>query len=265
MDYFIDTNRIFYPQEREPFPLIHMTQTWEVLKKILSEGFRPSYCKETISNDTESKLACFPMISLSNVRMDFAISFQKSYGTLGIVLTKEWGEENGFNPVLYLERKSDLTNDIVSNFKRIAGPSEDELRRMVNYTYENEREYLTSQQIKIFAHSKNYDGNLVRNTTLVSKKYPFGMEREWRRIIKHEKVPYFLVGDEEIRKKNEYNQLIEDLRIDFKIEHLKGIIIETEWQVDEVKEIIFKKFDLKEFPKNIEIRINNIRHVPDEG
>lgn len=265
MDYFIDTTRILCPQEREPFPLIHMTQTWEVLKKILSEGFRPSYCEETISNDTESKLACFPMISVSNVTMDFAISYQKSYGTLGVVLTKEWGEENGFNPVLYLEKKSDLTNDIVSNFKHIVGPSKDELRRIVNYTYEDTREYLTRQQIKIFAYSKNYDGDLVRNKILVSKKYPFGMEREWRRIIKDEMVPYFLVGDEEISKKKEYNQLIEGLRIDFKIEHLKGIIIETEWQLNEVKEIVCKKFNLKDFPKNIEIRINTSRHVPDEG
>lgn len=50
-----------------------------------------------------------------------------------------------------------------------------------------------------------------------------------------------LVGDEEISKKKEYNQLIEGLRIDFKIEHLKGIIIETEWQLNEVKEIVCAK------------------------
>lgn len=208
MDYWIDTNRIFYPSKRDSFPLIHLTQTWEVLKIILSEGFKPSYCTETINNDTESKLACFPMISVSNVTIDFAISNQKSYGTLGIVLTKRWGEENGFNPVLYLEKKSDLTNDIVSNFKHVAGPSKEELRRIANYTYNDLREYLTSQQIKIFAHSKNYDGKLVRNNTLVANKYPFGMEREWRYIVRDEKIPYFLAGHEEISKKKCVQQII---------------------------------------------------------
>ncbi len=256
MDYWVDTNRIFYVTERESFPLIHMTQTWEVLKMILIEGFKPSYCTETLNNDIEYKSACFPMISMSNVSIDFALSYQKSYGTLGIVLNKEWGEINDFNPVLYLERKSDLTNDIVSNFKNISGPSKDELRRIVNSPYNDMKEFLTSQQIKIFAHSKNFDGQLIRNQTLLSEKYPYGMEREWRKVIKSINIPYFLVGDDEISIKKEYNQLLQDIRIDYKLENLKGIIVETESQSSEVEKIICEKFELDRFPSNIEIRIN---------
>ena len=123
MDYWIDTNRFFTPGERDSFPLIHMTQSWDVLKLILKEGLRPSYCRENITNDRENKSACFPMVSTSNVSIDFAISYQRSYGTLGIVLDKEWGETNDFNPVLYLERKSDLTNEIIESFKNITAVS----------------------------------------------------------------------------------------------------------------------------------------------
>lgn len=241
-----------------------MTQTWEVLKMILIEGFKPSYCTEILNNDKEHKSACFPMVSMSNVSIDFAISCQKSYGTLGIVLNKEWGETNDFNPVLYLERKSDLTNDIVSNFKNISGPSKDELRRIVNYPYNDVKEFLTSQQIKIFAHSKNYDGQLIRNKILLAQKYPYGMEREWRKVIKNENIPYFLVGDDEISEKKNYNQLLKDVRIEYELENLKGIIVETESQLREVEKIICEKFELDKFPTNIEIRINTIRHIPDE-
>jgi hypothetical protein len=264
MDYWVDTDRIFSPGERESFPLVHMTQKWEILKLILSEGLKPSYCRENITNDIETKSACFPMISFSNVTKDFAISYQRSYGTLGIVLDKKWGEENDFNPVLYLERKSDLTNDIISNFKNIAGPSKEELKNSLEGIANDFKDIMIRQHIKVFGHSKNYDGLLVRNNTLLAKKYPFGMEREWRKIIREENIPYFLVGDE-MERKDEFNKLIKDIRIDYKLENLKSIIIESDWQYAEVKEIICKKFELEEFPKNIEIRINGIRHVPDEG
>lgn len=263
MDYWVDTNRFFEPGERNSFPLIHMTQNWETLELILIEGLKPSYCLENITNDKENKEACFPMISTSNVSPDFAIAYQKSYGTLGIILSKKWGEENDFNPVLYLERKSDLTNDIINNFKNITTTSKENLDNALNGYMTDHKSLMTKQQIKIFAHSKNYDGILVRNNILRAKKYPYGMEREWRKIIRQENIPYFLVGDDIIQKK-EFNKIINDLRIDYSIEHFLGIIVETDWQVEAVKKIIIEKFKLKEFPKGIEIKINQARHVPDE-
>jgi len=264
MDYWVDTDRFFEPSERESFPLIHMTQNWEILELILTEGLKPSYCKENLTNDKENKEACFPMISTSNVSSDFAIAYQKSYGTLGIILSKKWGEENDFNPVLYLERASDLTNEIIDNFENITATSKDKLDNALNGLMTDYKSLLTKQQIKIFAHSKNYDGILVRNNTLRAKNYPYGMEREWRKIIRQEKIPYFLVG-EDVDKKAEFNELIKDLRVDFSVDHLQGVIVESDWQVDRVKKIITDKYKLKEFPDRIEIKINQSRHVPDEG
>lgn len=263
MEYWIDTDRYFEPGERDSFPLIHMTQDWEILEMILSEGLKPSYCQENITNNIDNKAACFPMISTSNVSLDFAKVYQKSYGTLGIALSKEWGEINDFNPVLYLERQSDLTNDIINNFRNITTSSKDDLENSLNGDRINHKSILTKQLIKVFAHSKNYDGILVRNNIEKAEKYPFGMEREWRKIIREENIPYFLVGDE-MDKKNEFNEKLKNIRVDYSIEHLKGIIVESDWQVDKVKEIILSKFKLDEFPKNIQIIINQTRHVPDE-
>lgn len=264
MDYWIETNRIFTPEERESFPLIHMTQNWEVLKLILKEGLKPSYCRENITNNKEIKSACFPMISTSNVSIDFAISYQRSYGTLGIVLDKVWGEINDFNPVLYLERKSDLTNEIIDNFKNIKAISTEHINDALNGTTFDYRSLMTKQLVKIFAHSKNYDGELVRNETLLVEKYPYGMEREWRKIIKNDKIPYFLVGND-IANKKDFNKFIEDVRVDYKVEHLKAVIVESTWETEEVKQIVCNKFGLTEFPKEIEIMVNTTRHIPDEG
>ena len=241
-----------------------MTQSWETLELILDEGLKPSYCHENITNNKENKSACFPMISTSNVSIDFAIFYQRSYGTLGIVLDKEWGEINDFNPVLYLERKSDLTNEIIDNFKNIEAISTRGIENALNGITTNHRSLLTKQLVKIFAHSKNYDGELVRNDTLLAEKYPYGMEREWRKIIKNKKIPYFLVG-KDIENKKKFNELIKDVRIDYQIEHLKAVIVKSDSQVDNVKEIICKKFGLTEFPKEIKIKINTIRHIPCEG
>ena len=164
-----------------------------------------------------------------------------------------------------MEKKSSLTNEVISNFKHIAGPTRDELRRIVNTKYDSFDEYLRSQLIKMFAHSKNYDGELIRNKRIVSEKYPFGMEREWRVVIRNNDVPYFLAGDDEISEKNEYNKLLKDTRINFDVEHIKMIIVETDYQEEEIKKIVCKKYKLEEFPKWINIKINTIRHIPDEG
>lgn len=264
MDYWIDTARIFNPEETESFPLIHMTKSWSILELILKEGLKPSYCIENITNNSEDKSACFPMICTSNVSIDFAISHQRSYGTLGIVFKKEWGEENDFNPVLYLERNSSLTSEIITNFKKIKAISEDEIHNALDGINTNYKSYFTNQLIKIFAHSKNYDGNLIRDNQLLAIKYPFGMEREWRKIIREDNVKYFLVG-KDLENKRNFNQSINHIRVDYQLNHLKAVIVECNWQVEEVKKIISQKFGLTNFPNEIEIRLNTIRHVPDEG
>lgn len=125
------------------------------------------------------------------------------------------------------------------------------------------RSLMTKQLVKIFAHSKNYDGKLIRNERLLAEKYPYGMEREWRKIIIDDNNPYFLVG-EDIDNKKEFNQKIEKIRVDYQLKHLRAIIVEDDWQAKEVEEIVSEKFGLTEFPKEIKIRVNTIRHVPDE-
>lgn len=263
MDFWIDENRTFKAGDRDSLPLIHITQKWENLIYILKEGFKPSYCFEKITNGLTTKSACFPMLCFSKVSIDYAKYSLKSYGTFAIVLDKKWGEKNDLNPVLYLEEKSDLTNEIISAFDNIATFSKTDLKNSINGLKTDPKSILTKNIIKIFAHSKNYDGVLVRNNEVLSEKYPFGMEREWRKIIRNEETPYFLIKDE-IEKRNEFDNLISNIRVDYCIEDLKSVLVEDVWQVEIVKEIICEKFKLDDYPEN-NIKINTLRHIPDEG
>lgn len=264
MSYYIDTERIFYPVETKGFPLIHITQKWELLELILKEGLKPSYCKEFISNGIDTKYACFPMISTSNVSMDFAINFLRSYGTLGIILDKKWGENNDFNPVLYLEKKSDITNEIIQKFNNIKAKSIENIINALDGLTLDDKSLMIKLLVKIFAHSKNYDGILIRNGKIISDKYSYGREHEWRKIIKHKDAPYFLVDCDD-EKKMECNKLINHIRVDYSLDDLKGVIVETDWQIELVKKIVCDKYNLSEFPSGIHIQKNTLRHLFDEG
>lgn len=264
MQYSVDLNKRFEPNEKLHIPLVHMTHSWELLQLILIEGLKPSYCEESISNGHITKGACFPMVSLSNVTIEDGIRYQRSYGTLGVAFDVSWGQENDFNPVLYLDQNSDMTSEIIDAFASIKGYSRTQLADIVAGVGVGPKHLLTRNIIKIFAHSKNYDGLLIRRGTLVHKKYQFGLEREWRKVILDQNIPYFLVGDE-IEDKKEFSSKLANLRIRYTPEQLAAVIVETEWQEEEVKQIIMTNFSLSHFPPSIKVVINPTRHMPDEG
>jgi len=263
MKYSIDENRVF-PARKVQLPLIHTLKNYDVLKSIIREGFRPSYCSEYISNKKIEKIAAFPMISLSNITVKDAIIYQKSYGTFAIALKKEWGERKKFNPVLYLEQNSDLTTDIINSFEYIKVNSKKELFSALDGDRINHKNILTKNIIKLFAHSKNFDGKLIRSKKLIDEKYPFGLEREWRLIIDENDIPYFLSG-EEIERKRDFDEHLDKIRIDFKLEDIDKIIIEEDWQKEECIELLENKFGKNDRINFDMFETNYSRRILDEG
>ena len=105
MDYWVDTDRFFEPSERESFPLIHMTQNWEILELILTEGLKPSYCKENLTNDKENKEACREEGRLNNEIKEYLDTLQ-SCTKQHVSQKKNLGED------LSLDQKKSLTEDV---------------------------------------------------------------------------------------------------------------------------------------------------------
>src|SRR5659263_94182 len=77
--------------------IFHYTSNFDVLLKILKNGFEPSYCAERI-NDVEYYI---PMISFCNIPLR-DVDLYMRYGKYGIGMSLEWAEENSISPVVYI-------------------------------------------------------------------------------------------------------------------------------------------------------------------
>ncbi|WP_080055664.1 abortive infection system antitoxin AbiGi family protein [Spirosoma aerolatum] len=259
MDYSID-NRVYEPSKLE-YPIIHITQSWTILQKIVLEGFKPSYCTESLSNNDKEITAAFPMISFTNMSVEDAKNLLKSYGTLAIAMKKSWGAEHKLNPVLYLDRSSELTNHIINAFNFINHSPSWRIEPAVFGRHVDHKGYLIKTLIDLFSYSKNYDGKLIRSDTRIREDYRFGLEREWRYIVRDERYPPFLIG-EKIDQKQVYNDMISHIRVDFEIKDIDTIVVETNYEVEEIKKILYTKYGPQiELPP---IEINPRRHIYEE-
>lgn len=263
MNILIDSSRKYDPEIRSSNPLIHLTDEWEKLKLIVMEGFRPNYSLEKLSNNNDTICAYFPMISTTNIPLQEALYSLKSYGTFGIVLDKKWGELNNFNPVLYFEEKSDLINEIINEFKNINTTPINEIENALHSINISAKSRLTKLLLQIFAHSKNFDGPLKRKNGFFSPNHQFGLERELRKVIIDENIPYFILKEEQT---NLYTENLYKNKVDFKLEFIKAVIIEEDWQEDEIKSLIYEKYNLNSSDElKIEFQKNPIRSFFDEG
>lgn len=260
-DYHIDSHKTFQPSKIF-VPFVHFTDNFEKLLKIIDEGFMVNYCIETLSNNEREIRSAFPMISLSNLSIEKAKYALGSYGTFGIALKKQFVERYKFNPVLYLERHSDITKYVVNSFDAIRDKYwEGRLESHLFNDDSNIETVLFSRNLLTqFAYSKNYDAELIRRGNVVDENYRFGLEREWRLVHKEKNVKYFLV-QEEIENKAKFNEIIKDIRYTIEYEDLYELLVETDYQIEVIKEVLEKKFGRSD----IKISINTRRHIDDEG
>jgi hypothetical protein len=260
-EYFIDDLKIFSPS-KDFVPFVHFTNSFEKLCKIINEGFMVNYCIETISNNEREIKSAFPMISLSNLSIQSAKFTLGSYGTFGLALNKSFVEKYKFNPVLYLDRHSDITRYIVNSFDTIRDKyCEGRLEsHLFNEDSKIETVLFSRNLLTQFAYSKNYDAHLIRRGELIEENYRFGLEREWRLVHKQEDVKYFLVKDD-VDKRKEFDKIVEDIRYVLEYKDLYEIMVETDYQVEEIKLLLKQKFG--EF--EVKISVNTRRHIDDEG
>jgi len=93
--------------------LFHYPQKLDTLKKILAQGFKPNYCKETYSiSDYPDLIVGIPMVSFCDIPLTRIRIFKNRYKEYAIGLSKEWGLKNGINPVLYATTNSFVLNSL---------------------------------------------------------------------------------------------------------------------------------------------------------
>jgi Putative abortive phage resistance protein AbiGi, antitoxin len=240
---YIDEETPLYYSELE-LPLVHVPRDFEHLCKILQEGFKPSYCIETLSNNERQLKAAFPMISFANLDAESAHRQMQSYGTFHISMKKSWAQRNDFNPVLYLDRYSSYTNALINGFDRLKTLGVHELKMAVNGDATGDRHKLAKLLLDTYAYAKNYDGQLIRQQRLELENYHFGLEREWRMLFKKPGIkPYLMPLELDDIKAS--NQQISDDRFDFELDDIYCITIEQSWQQNDAEQISLERFGSK--------------------
>lgn len=215
--------------------IIHFTRNKTALMGILNETFRVKYCHETIHYKEGKYEFLVPIVSFS----DIPFSQINNYGCYGIGLSKKWAESKGLNPVLYLERQSPLTRNILIN-------TPGAVWRTSKLKAINEMKEADRHSFDFIRYLKNYQGDLKRTNKKIVKNYRFSDEREWRYSINPSK-PYIVFGNVEgwsankVKKgKMELNKSIENERLHFTPNDINYIIVKNEIERDYIIDIIEK-------------------------
>lgn len=212
--------------------VIHYTEKFDNLKGIIStQGFRLKYCLEILNRPPNKNLAlAIPMLSFCDIPLSEVKNHIESYGSYGIGLTKDWAKNTGLNPVLYLEKHSNITKHISDQFTRIA-----DLQKTSNKDVTLQNEF-----INFISYCKNYEGKLIHGK-INDENYRFYDEREWRFVAtkNHLKgASRIIAGKDYIKAKTDYNNKIKDCIIKFSFNDISYIIVENENEIPEILTVL---------------------------
>lgn len=179
--------------------LFHFTRNKKTLEKILKEGFRITYCKESFG----SSFLGIPMVSFCDIPLSRTDQHKKDYGIYAIGLDKDLLLANGnityLNPVIYCHSNI-LANSLISykeEYKRIQSDIEE--RTLKNDQHPNvmidtrgsvgATLGMLSKSMKVKRLSNSILGFTKPYSGIVKKRnVTFYNEREWRFVIPEETI-----------------------------------------------------------------------------
>jgi hypothetical protein len=229
--------------------IIHYTDTIDKLESILKEGFAIKYCAEKlIMKANMSSNAAHPMVSFCDIPLSQSYKHFNAYGRYGIGLTKEWANNLGINPVLYLDSESSISRTFGELLKE---------RRNVksNLTQEQKSKIL---RIKSFA--KNYSGHLKRNL-IDDKNYRFYDEREWRLVPEKDDIneaSFSISLTEYIKDKDTYNNEISSCRFTFEPNEISYLIVDKTQEIPRLINLLRTSYSTKCTAQELDILFSKI-------
>lgn len=160
----------------------------------------------------------------------------KKYGKFGIGLTKKWALRSGLNPVAYVNKSSEFTNNLLSGIDAL-------FKHLDNLDDYDESKKLNSAYMDIFnviRHIKNYEGDLVRNGTNIGF-YRFADEREWRYVPSQQTKLFPVEPENRIDTKEKKKVLAESAlphALSYPVEDISYIIVPAEKNIQPIKRLI---------------------------
>ncbi len=225
--------------------LFHFTNNIEVIKAILLDRFKGSYCKETFNYNGEILPLFIPMISFCDIPLKTYYNLGAIYGKFGIAMTKSWGVKQKLNPVLYIDKNSRLLENFLEALKgslttvniasQILNNNQNQQGAIITKNLIKSAEYLTYS----LYYTKHYQDNLPK---LDNKEYRFYDEREWRYIPEFQCAVCQLKKIEEEylawRGQSKNKPLLEEVQLQFDYIDIEHIVVEKKEDIHEIIELI---------------------------
>lgn len=242
--------------------IFHFTPTLDILKLILQDGFKITYCLEEFNLGTGRSELGISMISFSDIPISNLVSIGSSYGSFGIGLSKDWASKNRINPVVYMESNSNFSQ-IVCDFIEIIQDKTDlqaqyEINPLGNTTHEikkldsHENNNLYNLMLGLLSNIKNSNGDLLRKDKDPISNFNFYAEREWRFVPSESEFEDCHLSYEPVltkeaflewRTQSSQKDFFPCLNLTFESTDISHILVEKESDIKEVINI------LKEIPK----------------
>ncbi|MEC0091510.1 abortive infection system antitoxin AbiGi family protein [Paenibacillus macquariensis] len=240
LDVPIDTHSPYLVPKQSANVLFNFMKKLDYLKMtLLNKALIPRYNLEDISylKLKDIKSICFPMKCFCDIHLNKLVHHMENYGDYGIGLHKEWGIDNGIQPINYVNTESDLIKDFahVFNLALEIDDIDDSTR------YEKYNNYLLMNLLFM----KPLNGNM---TTGSENKYMnFHDEREWRFIPnpRDSEMPLILpqqhLNPDTINMYSNGLTIRENswLKLDFK--HIKYLVVHSEADREELISFIMDK------------------------
>lgn len=229
----------YKPPHQSANTLFHFIEELEyLLLSLEKEALIPRYCVESVEYlDIPFKSIAYPMICFCDINLHKIEEHIELYGGYGIAFSKEWGINEGIQPVQYLNENSHLHNDFSEAFKMAISSS----------NTDKAQDYLLSHMLFV----KPIEGDMLRNGGLIHKN--FTDECEWRFIpeVTSEGLPIVL-PDSELVQKDTLNLALANAHtswLRFSADDIKYLIMKNRTDFEEVLKIIIRKKRLSETAK----------------
>ena len=228
--------------------VIHYTRTLDNLKGIIADSFKIKYCLENVTGVDSA----FPLVSFCDIPLYQVKNHMVDYGYYGIGLSKAWANKNNLNPVLYINGDSYLDLLLKDQGERInAAVRKDAKSFDWDWLY---------QYVSLLSFVKAYKGKVTINS--IQQERIFYNEREWRYVpsraeLKANGAQPQIYGPNYLARKNEFNDTLKKMSLQFSIEDISYLIVDTDADVHEIIDHV-KQIYKKKHEREIELLITKI-------
>ncbi|MGC0956936.1 abortive infection system antitoxin AbiGi family protein [Pantoea agglomerans] len=247
-----------------PTTLFHFTEKLDTLFEILdSSNFRISYAREFIQGQSTNRNFGIPMISFCDIRLTQLTQHTESYGHYGIGLSKDWANENGLNPVIYMSKQSAVFDNYNLELRSLKAEVDKLSKSLEEIKSSGTKAQLTNSKRKYnsallsykkivdpLRYMKNYQATLRRRNGPEQPNYIFADEREWRFVPDIEKSngrPMIAaaknISTEDGKRK--YNEYYDNDRLPFSHKDIKYVIVKHESDVEKMMDFLHVKYGSK--------------------